>query len=459
MKAARLGLVVLAVAGIGGCDPKRPAAPQANLLVVTLDTTRADHLSCYGYERDTSPRIAKLASEGVRFTLSYAAASTTLPSHVSLFTGAAPIAHGVVKNGLALAPGAQTLAVRLRAAGAQTAAIVSSFVLDRRFGLDQGFDHYEDDFTREGSSYQVDAWLGFQTKGGFDRRANLTTDRAIHWLDARDASRPFFLWVHYFDPHSPYVPPEPWKSRFARPADAAPSLADALTRRDLVDPYDGEIAFTDDEVGRLLDHLASLGLDRDTLVVVTADHGEGLGQHGVIGHEVKVYEVAVAVPVVMRWPGYLAPGRTIDAPVESVDVLPTVLALLGIPTADTGRGRDLSAALPRGDALDAEHPVFTHLRRYEPPVESGKRVRGALFGVRRGHWKWIEGTVDGTRELYDLATDPHETSNRATTERERAESLSRDVAAFRAANESKAPIDTQVAPEDRERLRALGYAE
>jgi arylsulfatase A-like enzyme len=451
---------MLALAGVGGCGSKLPAAPSANLLVVTLDTTRADHLSCYGYARDTSPRLARLASEGVRFTLSYAAASTTLPSHVSLFTGAAPIAHGVVKNGLALAPGAQTLAVRMRAAGAQTGAIVSSFVLDRRFGLDQGFDHYEDDFTREGSSYQVDKWRGFETNGAFDRRANLTTDRAIRWLEARDPSRPFFLWVHYFDPHDPYVPPEPWKSRFAHPADSAPSLAEALTRRDVVDAYDGEIAFTDDEVGRLLDHLAALGLDRDTLVVVTADHGEGLGQHGVIGHAINVYEEAVAVPLVMRWPGHLPPGRTIDGPVESVDVLPTVLALLGLPATDTGRGRDLSAAVLRGDALDADHPVFTHRRPYDENAnENGKRVHGALFAVRRGQWKWIEGTLDGTRELYDLAADPHETANRANAERDRAESLARDVAAFRAANESKAPVDTKVAPEDRERLRALGYAD
>jgi choline-sulfatase len=163
---------------------------------------RHDHLGAYGYERPTSPRIDRLASEGVRFALSYAAASTTLPSHATLFLGSSPTTHGVVKNGLPLAPGARTLAVRMRAAGAQTAAIVSSFVLDRRFGFDQGFDHYEDDFTREGSTFQPESWRGFETKGVFDRRADATSDRAIRWLDERrEAGRPFLLWVHYFDPH------------------------------------------------------------------------------------------------------------------------------------------------------------------------------------------------------------------------------------------------------------------
>jgi len=454
--------VVAVVVGFG-CGEGKSSAPARlpNLLVVTLDTVRADHLSAYGYARDTSPQLAKLAAEGVRFDLSFSAASTTLPSHVSLFTGVAPITHGVVKNGLHLDGGATTLAERLRAAGAQTAAIVSSFVLDRRFGLDRGFDHYEDDFTKEGSSYQADTWRGFETGGAFDRRANLTTDRAIRWLDEqRDARRPFFLWVHYFDPHDPYVPPEPWKSRFARPADEAPSLLDTLTKRTAVDAYDGEIAFTDDEVGRLLAHLAARGLDRDTLVVVTSDHGEGLGQHGVIGHAVNVYEEAVHVPLVLRWPGRLAPGRVIAEPVESVDLVPTLLELLALPATKDVRGRSLAGALLRGEPLDPDHAVVTHRRPYDKPIdEGGIHVYGELFGVRRGSWKWIEGTLDGTRELYDLATDPRESLNLAARQPERVAAFSREVAEFRAAHAGAAPADTKIDAGDRERLRALGYAD
>jgi arylsulfatase A-like enzyme len=454
-----LGLVGVVVTACGA-DRRDEPARVPNLLVVTLDTVRADHLSAYGYARETSPQLAKLAAEGVRFATSYAAASTTLPSHVSLFTGAAPITHGVVKNGQRLAAGSNTLATRMRAAGAQTAAIVSSFVLDRRFGLDQGFDHYEDDFTREGSSYTAEEWRGFQTGGAFDRRANLTTDRAIRWLEeTRDPARPFFLFVHYFDPHDPYVPPEPWKSRFATTG-AEKSLAEALTKRAQIDAYDGEIAFTDDELGRLLAHLAALGLDRDTLVVVTADHGEGLGQHGVIGHIVNIYEEAVQVPLFVRWPGRLAAGRVVEEPVESVDVLPTVLELLGLPHDDAGRGRSLAGALLRDEALDPEHPVFTHRRPYdEPIVASGARVQGQLFGVRQGTYKWIEGTADGTRELFDLANDPHETLNLAAREPERAAALSKEIAAFRIAHARSTSGDGTVAPEDRERLRALGYAD
>lgn len=461
MRRSSLWALASLLAIANGCGSDRQAAPERlpNLLVVTLDTVRADHLSAYGYVRETSPQLAKLAAEGVRFAQSYAAASTTLPSHVSLFTGTAPITHGVVKNGLPLAAGANTLAERMRAAGAATAAIVSSFPLDRRFGLDQGFDHYEDDFTREGSSYPAETWRGFETGGAFDRRANLTTDRAIRWLDARDAARPFFLFVHYFDPHDPYVPPEPWKSRFASPPDAAKSLAGALTKRALIDAYDGEIAFTDDEVGRLLAHLTARGLDRDTLVVVTADHGEGLGQHGVLGHAVNIYEEAVSVPLIVRWTGTIEAGRTIDGPVESVDVLPTVLELLGLPQDDAGRGQSLAGALLRGEALDPDRAVFTHRRPYdESAVEAGKRVHGDLLGVRRGRYKWIEGSVDGTRELFDLSSDPRETVNLTARDAERAAELSREVAAFRRAH-TRAAGDATVSPEDRERLRALGYAD
>jgi arylsulfatase A-like enzyme len=452
-----LGILAASIALTNGCGPQRTTASAhlPNLLVVTLDTVRADHLSIYGYERDTSPQLAKLAAEGVRFDRAYAAASTTLPSHVSLFTGEAPITHGVVKNGVRLRPDAATLADRMRAAGAQTAGIVSSFVLDRRFGLDQGFDHYEDDFTKEGSSYTGAEWKGFETRGAFDRRANLTTDRAIEWLDTeRDRTRPFFLWVHYFDPHDPYTPPEPWKSRFAQ------SGSDSLVvKPETIGAYDGEVAFTDDELGRLLDHLGALGLANDTLVVVTADHGEGLGQHGVIGHVVNIYEEAVHVPLLLRWPGHLPAGRTIDGPVESVDVLPTVLELLGLTHEGVGRGRSLAGALLRGDALDAERPVFTHRRPFdEPAVQNGRRVHGALFGVLVGSYKWIEGTSDGTRELYDLASDPHETANLAARDPERAAALSKEIAAFRKAH-ARAPSDATVSPEDRERLRALGYAD
>jgi arylsulfatase A-like enzyme len=463
--ASRVGAAALSIATLASCSAE-PPAPPPNLLVVTLDTVRADHLSAYGYERDTSPQLARLASEGVRFALAYSAASTTLPSHASLFTGQPPIEHGVRKNGLALGEDAHTLAERMRDAGAQTAAIVSSFVLDRRFGLAQGFDHYEDDFTREGSSYPVSTWRDFEVEGAFDRRANETTDRAIRWLDEkRDPARPFFLFLHYFDPHDPYVPPEPWKSRFERPKDPSgrTSLADALIKRDLVDAYDGEIAFTDDELGRLFAHLEKLGLTRDTLVVVTADHGEGMGQHGVIGHGVNIYEEAVHVPLILRWPARLPAGRVIEAPIESMDVLPTLLELLGLASNGAIRGSSLAGALLRDDSLDSERPVVTHRRPYdEEVIREGRRLHGELIGMRRGRWKWIEGTADGSRELYDLETDPGERLNLADREAERSAALSEEVRAYRAEHERAAPAGRpadELDEDARERLRALGYAD
>lgn len=464
MKAPAALALLLAIVALGCGRDRAPAPPTTlpNVLFVTLDTTRADHLSAYGYARDTSPNLARIAAEGVRFDRAYSSASSTLPSHVSLFTGREPTGHGVVKNGLRLAPGIETFAERLRARGAQTAAIVSSFVLDRRFGLDRGFDHYEDDFTADQASFKTESWNGFEIGGGaFDRRANFTTDRAIRWLDEqRDPARPFLLFVHYFDPHDPYDPPPPWNQRFAAAGGAPESLANALQRREFVDAYDGEIAFTDAEFGRLLAHLEARGLAENTLVVVTADHGEGLTQHGAMGHAVNVYEEAVHVPLLLRWPGVLPAGRKLAAPVAAIDVLPTLLAMLGVAHEDALGGRDLGAALHGGE-LAADADVFTHRRPYDKSqIVDGTRVFGELFALRRGNWKWIQGTQDGTRQLFDLARDPSESTNLANREPARADEMSRAVATHRDEQQQIAPpAATEVAPDDQQRLRALGYVD
>jgi arylsulfatase A-like enzyme len=437
------------------------AAAQAgppNLLLVTLDTTRADHTSAYGYAHDTTPTLRAVAEAGARFALAYAASSSTLPSHATLMSGLAPIGHGVVKNGQVLPAGVETLAERLRARGFDTAAVVSSFVLDRRFGLDQGFGHWDDALPREQATWRARRWNEFELVGGFDRRANHTTDHAIEWLEhGRRPDRPFFLFVHYFDPHAPYLPPAPFDARFAaHPPATAPGVA-----HELAAPYDGEIAFTDAELGRLLARLATLGLAERTLVVITADHGEGLGQHGVAAHTVNVYEEAVRVPLVLRWPGRIPAGRVIEGPVDAVDVAPTLLALLevaapGAPAA----GRSLAGALLRGEALDPEHPVYLRRRPYDEPVRvHGQRVLGELFAVRRGRWKWIEGTRDGTRQLYDLAADPFERANVAGNHAPEAGALAALLARFRAERAVAGAPGGAIPPDVRERLEALGYVE
>jgi arylsulfatase A-like enzyme len=439
--------------------PGTPPGPPPNLLFLTLDTTRADHVCLSDAGRDTTPRLRALAQAGVRFDLAYAAASSTLPSHASLFTGLPPIAHGAVKNGLRLSDDVTTLAEVLRDHGWHTGAVVSSFVLDRRFGLAQGFSQYDDDLPPDEATSARGGWMGFDLQGGgFERRADFTTDRAIRWLDEH-AARPFFLFVHYYDAHNPYVPPPPFDTRFARRAGDPRSLADELTHRDEIDAYDGEIAFVDAQLGRLLDHLAARGLADDTLVLVTADHGEGLGEHGAMHHAVNVYEEAIRVPLVMRWPGRLPAGAVVDQPVAAVDVMPTLLELLGLGApAQPLAGGSLAGALLRGKRLPPDRPVFVHRRPYEPAFVDGTRVAGQLFAVRVGRWKWIEGTGDGTRELYDLDADPRETLNLASRKPERAAEFAQRVDSFRNEYQRTASAGT-VSPADLDRLRALGYAE
>jgi arylsulfatase A-like enzyme len=275
---------------------------------VTFDTTRVDHTSPAGYGRDTTPTLAALAREGAWFELAYAPTATTGPSHATLFTGLSPLRHGVLENGAPLGASLETLAERLAAEGWRTGAFVSSFVVSRRFAFDQGFAAFDDLFEQETSTYGEESWEGHGIEGAFDRRADATTERALRWLEANARAGPLFAWVHYFDPHAPYVPPASVAGRF-EPAAGADALARDVSR------YDEEIAFADAQLARLLHALERLGLASNTLVVVTADHGEGLLDHGHMEHGVHVYEEQVRVPLVVRWPGRIAPRR-IEGPVE-----------------------------------------------------------------------------------------------------------------------------------------------
>ncbi len=279
------------------------SAETRSVLLITLDTVRADALAGDAESRALAPRIAALAAAGVRFPRAYSVAPLTLPAHASVLTGLVPPRHGLRDNGLAALPdSAETLAERLAAHGFETAAFVSSLVLDRGFGLDQGFALYDQ------------PELGVRTAGHaqHERAGSETVRAASAWLGARERSRPFFLWMHLYDAHVPYAP---------APAPLARARGDA---------YRGEIAACDDAVGTLLDALVQHGLDDETLVVLTSDHGESLGEHGEPTHGALCYEAALQVPLVFRFPGVPpAPGPTRIA--SLVDLTPTLLALLGLP--------------------------------------------------------------------------------------------------------------------------------
>ena len=249
-------------------------------------------------------------SQPVRVELAYAPSSTTAPTHATVFTGLHPISHGLDRNGQSLGGLHVTLAEMLRAEGWETAAAFSSFVMHGKFGFDQGFDAYLDDFTAAHSKTRTHYWERHWVGGSFDSRADHTTDRALAWLDGREAqSRPFFLFVHYFDPHEPYKPVAGFDERFRGAAGG-----------DLeVDAYDSEIAYCDHHIGRLLDGIEERFPPERTLVILTADHGRGLMQHGDPYHSVSIYEEDVRVPLLFRWDGRLVGGRVIPGrPASSI---------------------------------------------------------------------------------------------------------------------------------------------
>ncbi len=454
-RGAGAALALLLLLAAGGCTPAASGSKtRPHLLLVTMDTTRRDHCSVYGYARPTTPTLERLAREGARFDRAYAPSATTGPTHATLFTSQYPISHRVIKNGRVLDEGVQTLAEHLRSAGYQTAAIVSSFVLDRRFGYAQGFDVYRDEFTRQGTTWQMDTWEGRRMDGVFDRRAPETTDLAIEWLRGRADDRPFFLFVHYFDPHFPYVPDSSLLARFRDDASGKDPLAAAIAA------YDAEIAGTDQQIGRLLDTLDGLGIAEETLVLVTADHGEGLMQHGYMYHGAQIWEEQVRVPLLLRWPGRIPPGRTLAGPVEFVDLAPTLLELMGLAAAAfDSPGRSLAGVLRGSETLPPDHPVFLHRRHFEPRTVEGMSVRGEKLGILLGRWKYVVGEAEQTRELYDLVRDPLEADNVVARRPEEAAHLDRRIAEWRRRYERPDPTRAPLSEDSRERLRALGYVE
>jgi len=464
-------LLCVSLPAIAACGPapaeRRGADPRPNVVVVSLDTTRADHLSTYGYERETTPRLTQLASEGIRFDAAYAPSATTGPTHASLFTGLAPMAHDVRKNGQHLAAPLVTLAERLSAAGFETAGVVSSFVLSARFGFDQGFDLWDEDFSQATTPEGVTVWEGLEIEGKFYGSAEDTTRRALGWLDARaHPDQPFLLLVHYFDPHDPYLPPPD----FEPPFEVGPRAA--LKQVRTVFLYDLLIAFTDLQVGALLDGLDARGLGEDTLVVVVGDHGEGLMDHGHPHHGAQIYEEAVRVPFVARWPGRIEPGQVVTTPTAIVDLKSALVEVTGGEPVEPAFLAYRLGAEPAAPSEPGEEaaPVFLYRRHYEPAdLTDTISVRGEQYGVRHGRWKLIEAPEEGRIELYDLESDASERENRAEAEPERVAELATLVDRWRAeadaalrawrAAAGHPPSEHALDPDERARLEALGYVE
>ncbi|MGE4605468.1 MAG: sulfatase [Myxococcota bacterium] len=446
------------------------AAERPNIVLITIDTLRADHCSAYGYANETTPALQRLASAGARFETAYAPTSETAPSHASIFTGLYPVSHGLIKNGLSLSQEHETLAETLLANGYQTAAFVSSFVLKGKFGWSQGFSSYRDDFDASGATTKFESWEGHRVDEAFDQRGDVTTRAVTRWLWERDRDRPFFVFVHYFDPHSPYEPPIEFEQKFELPAPGeVGSVRARADWRRLVRRYDGEIAFVDQEIGRLLDVLDREGLSDGTLVVVTADHGEGLMDHRFMLHGIDVYQESVLVPLLFRWPEKIAAGQLHSAPVELVDLVPTILDLAGVEArsdlaspdepAASSRGRpghSLAAAMRDGASLDSERPVFVYRRPFPDTYVEGIHVNGDLYGIRVGKWKLIVGEKEHRRELYDLERDRDESNNVVAENPDVAAALEGRLERFKQQYRASDAVP-RVSEQDRKGLEALGY--
>jgi arylsulfatase A-like enzyme/Tfp pilus assembly protein PilF len=400
-----------------------------NVLLITIDTLRWDHVGAYGSSAGTTPAIDRLAAGGTRFDTAIAHVPLTAPSHASILTGLTPLRHGVRDNGaFVLPPDIPSMASMLRAAGYATAGFVSGFPLDRRFGFAAGFEAYDDRFPASSSPAAA---------AHAERRANATTDRALAWLDrharsnntGEGSTQPWFLWIHYFDPHAAYDPPSEWRTK-------------------IKDPYDGEIAFVDDQIRRLLERIASLERGTNTVVALTADHGESLGEHGEETHGVFIYDATLRVPLIFSGPG-VPVGAVVRTLARGVDVMPTVLDLSGVASPSGLDGRSLRDAMAGRTMTD--EPAY---------IESLLAERNfgwaPLRGLRDPSWKYIDAPEP---ELYDLRSDAGELQNRALASTDRVAAFERQLTARaqKARTPDAARQRTADAREAAERLRSLGY--
>jgi len=363
------------------------AAPSRSVLLITIDTLRADHLGCYGYRRGATPTIDALAKQAAKFEHAFSAVPLTLPSHAALLTGTYPFYNGVRDQpGFRLSDNIPTLPEYFARAGYATAAVLGAPVLSRRFGLSRGFDEYDDHF---GASTEELEAVFSDTK----RPAETVVRLALAWLDSKPAGKPYFLWLHFYDPHMPYVAPEPFRSQFADR------------------PYDSEIAYTDSALATLFAGLRKRGLFESTVIALTADHGEGLGDHGESTHGYFIYDSTLHVPLLVEAAGEAAHPTDVKTPVSLVDLAPTLLRLVGIKVPANMQGTDFSGSILAGEE-PRPHPVYAETMY--PLLHLGWNPLRALVSETPG--RQVEKYIQAPHpELYDLGSDPGEKRNKSSS--------------------------------------------
>ena len=413
-----------ALGALVSCQRQPGPAPRSlhpyNVVVITIDTLRPDHLHCYGYDKIETPTIDRIAQTGVLFENGVTQTPLTPPSHASIFTGLNPPSHKVRDTGgFVLSPSTPTLASLLQEKGWDTAAFISSAVLKKRFGFDHGFAVYDDQMPQPGNRQEFleDA----------ERRAGDTVDRAIQWLDSR-SDKPFFLWVHLYDPHTPYDPPSPFRAQY----------------KDR--PYDGEIAYADRELGRLMETLWRKSPPEKTLVALLSDHGESLGEHGEFSHGVFLYDATLRIAYLLSGPGVPA-GPRVTQQARTIDLLPTVLALMGSPAPAGVEGASLVPLFSGKDAGTA----ISYAETLFPKINLGW---AELRGIRTNHWKYIRAPKP---ELYDLSRDPKETNNVLAEHPYEVRKLEAQLAAASRSTGSEKVETTPMDERTLAQLKSLGY--
>ncbi|MBN1222089.1 MAG: sulfatase-like hydrolase/transferase [Candidatus Aminicenantes bacterium] len=391
-----------------------------NILLIIIDTLRADRVGFSGYDIET-PHMDSLAFKGTSFTDATCQYPMTLPSHASIMTGTFPQFHGIRSNGnYYLKKDFITLAEVLKTNGFVTSAFIASVVLDSKYGLSQGFDHYDD--TLKTPDYLEDI-----------ESQSLAQDvyrSAKNWFDSNHPKK-FFMWVHFYDPHAPYLPPSPFDKKYEN-------------------PYDGEVAYTDVYVGKLIDMLKEKGVYKNTLIVLTGDHGEGLGEHNELTHAIFLYDTTVKVPLLFHCPGFIPQGSVLDGPARTVDIMPTILDMLKIKNPDSVQGRSLIPMMEKKKTGE----LFSYAETYFPFLSNGW---APLKCLRDKGFKFIKAPKP---ELYDLSVDPEELHNILNENPQTARKMLKQLDEFEAKYQAEKTVDKRhLSLEERESLESLGYVE
>ncbi len=454
-------LIALIRGGLSSFDPADPSRP--SVLLVSIDTMRADHVGCYGYGRETSPFIDSLAAVGIRFDQAICPVPQSSPSHASMLTGQAPYTHGVRENGYHLDDRVTTVAEYFEAAGYLTGGFVTNLLLGKQFGFSQGFQTYVESGQVEKLSRprlsmlwqtlalkEIIDRIRYEFAGGVDQTL-LVTHR---WLD-KVGDRPFFLFFHLLDPHAPYAPPEPYRSMFpvepgrVAEGDWTDAGKDPLRLASNISLYDGEIAAADAKLKELFDHLRRIDRVNNLIVVVTSDHGENLGDHEPYFRHEDVYDSVLRVPLIVLYPGMVARGTVIGEIAQNHDIVPTVLSLAGL----------------EGETFDGED--WTPLMEGEREEDSLRLAlcrHGRRYALRGRDWKMTHNLKTGERKLFDLRQDPGERIDRSSDDPDRLARMDEQLLALIAEVEPEdltgdegRELMNEMDSETRERLRALGY--